>query len=93
MSLARDSARAPSVSACAGTPVFISCVWECMRMTEQNHLDWYPSHLFYSVTVLVCLNVSVNTAGGKEEEEVPVTGMQHDTADVTSQGCVRGYMM
>lgn len=41
----------------------------------------------------MCLNVSVNTAGGKEEEEVPVTGMQHDTEDVTSQGCVHGYMM
>lgn len=79
-----------SVSACAGTSVFISCVWECMRMTEQNHLDWYPSHLFHSVAVRACLSVSVNAAGGTEEEEVPVTGMQCNTADVMSQGVYMG---
>lgn len=56
-------------------------------MTEQNHLDWYPSHLFHSVTVPACLSVSVNTAGGTEEEEVPVTGMLCNTADVMSRGC------
>lgn len=62
-------------------------------MTDQNHLDWYPCHLFYSVTILACLSVSVNTAGGTEEEEVPVTGTQCNTADVTSQGCVHEYEM
>jgi len=51
------------VSACADTSVFISCVWECMSMTEQKHLEWRPSHLFYSVTILVCLSVSVKAAG------------------------------
>lgn len=65
-------------------------------MTEQNHLDWYPSLLLYSVTILVCLSVTVNNTAGvteEEAEEAPVTGTQCDTADVTSQGYVQGYEM
>lgn len=60
-------------------------------MTEQNLLDMYPFCVFHSGTVLACLSVSVNSTGGTEEQEIPLTGTQCDTADVTSEGGVHGY--
>lgn len=61
-------------------------------MTEANHPNWYPSHLFHSGTTFAWLSVSVKAAGGTEEEEeqVPVTGTQHDTADEISRGAHTG---
>lgn len=81
-----------SVAACAGASVLVSCAWGCMRMTEQTIWAGIHPACSFSATA-ACLSVSVNAAGGTEEEEFPSTGTQGDAADVMSQGREHGYEM
>lgn len=61
-------------------------------MTEQT--IWAGIHPACSFsTTAACLRVSVNAAGGTEEEELPPTGTQGDAADVMSQGREHGHEM